>query len=136
MARRKQEIALQTEIESLEEWEEMLAKEGITGKNNGKKCWLKRELQVNIMGRNAGKEGITGKYNGKKCWKKMELQVLLLLLVLLYIAYIALYVYSEVLFSTTRLSQVNYTIPVTLVSLILALGHARLLGNSRRAVLN
>ena len=32
MARKKQEIALQVEIETQEEWEEMLAKEGLTGK--------------------------------------------------------------------------------------------------------
>lgn len=31
MARKKQEVALQTEIESQEEWEEMLGKEGLTG---------------------------------------------------------------------------------------------------------
>ena len=31
MARKKQEIALQVEIETQEEWEEMLAKEGLSG---------------------------------------------------------------------------------------------------------
>lgn len=31
MARKKQEIALQTEIETQEEWEEMLTKEGLVG---------------------------------------------------------------------------------------------------------
>lgn len=31
MARKKQEIALQAEIETQEEWEEMLSKEGLTG---------------------------------------------------------------------------------------------------------
>ena len=31
MARKKQEVALQVEIETQEEWEEMLAKEGLTG---------------------------------------------------------------------------------------------------------
>lgn len=34
MARKKQEIALQTEIESQEEWEEVLAKEGLTSNIN------------------------------------------------------------------------------------------------------
>ena len=32
MARKKQEIALQTVIETQEEWEEMLAEEGLNGK--------------------------------------------------------------------------------------------------------
>ena len=32
MARKKQEIALQVEIETQEEWEEMLSKEGLTSK--------------------------------------------------------------------------------------------------------
>jgi hypothetical protein len=31
MARKKQEIALQAEIETQEEWEDMLSKEGLTG---------------------------------------------------------------------------------------------------------
>ena len=31
MARKKQEIALQSVIETQEEWEEMLTKEGLTG---------------------------------------------------------------------------------------------------------
>ena len=35
MARKKQEIALQVEIETQEEWEEMLSKEGLTGKEEG-----------------------------------------------------------------------------------------------------
>ena len=33
MARKKQEIALQSEIETQEEWEDMLTKEGVTGRN-------------------------------------------------------------------------------------------------------
>lgn len=32
MARKKQEIALQIEVETQEEWEEMLGKEGLFGK--------------------------------------------------------------------------------------------------------
>lgn len=31
MARKKQEIALQTELETQDEWDEMLAKDGLTG---------------------------------------------------------------------------------------------------------
>ncbi len=34
MARRRGEIALQAEIETQEEWEDMLAKEGVTGRSN------------------------------------------------------------------------------------------------------
>ncbi len=34
MARKKQEIALQVEVETQEEWEEMLSKEGLTGQLN------------------------------------------------------------------------------------------------------
>ena len=33
MSRKKQEVALQVEIETQEEWEEMLSKEGLTGEH-------------------------------------------------------------------------------------------------------
>ena len=34
MSRKKQEVALQVEIETQEEWEEMLSKEGLTGEHD------------------------------------------------------------------------------------------------------
>ena len=43
MARKKQDIALQVEIETQEEWEEMLAKEGLTGKLE-KHAWISSNL--------------------------------------------------------------------------------------------
>ena len=47
MARKKQEIALQVEIETQEEWEEMLAKEGLTGKMHF--CyWEKNNLHISL----------------------------------------------------------------------------------------
>lgn len=39
MARKKQEIALQTEVETQEEWEDLLSKEGLTG-NSAEIFWI------------------------------------------------------------------------------------------------
>jgi hypothetical protein len=51
MARRKQEIALQQEVETNEDWDELLNKEGLIGKNLEKKSlfFLKSFLQLIIF---------------------------------------------------------------------------------------
>lgn len=60
MARKKQEVALQLEIETQEEWEELLTKEGLIGRELKVFCMAKFPIALYYMHFDVGRTYLLG----------------------------------------------------------------------------